>query len=70
MSIHYPTLQLDNYKFPFWSYQLGWGLTALILSGMILYIFYVIIKLLLVQGKVKMRFSNIRRKQKQELSMF
>lgn len=53
MSIHYPPLQLDNYQFPLWSYKLGWGLTALILSGMVFYVFYLVIKLLLIQRKVK-----------------
>lgn len=51
MSIHYPPLQLDNYQFPLWSYKLGWGLTALILSGMVFYVFYLVIKLLLIQRK-------------------
>lgn len=51
MSIHYPSLELGNYRFPFWAYQLGWCLTALILSGMILYAIYLIIKVVLIQRK-------------------
>ncbi|CAF1020392.1 unnamed protein product [Rotaria sp. Silwood1] len=50
-SIHYPTLKLGRYVFPSWSYKLGWGLTGLILSGIVIYALYAIIYLLLVKRK-------------------
>lgn len=52
-SLNYPPLKLGNYNFPPWSYKLGWGLTGLILSGIILYALYALIYFLLVKRKVK-----------------
>ncbi|CAF1058426.1 unnamed protein product [Rotaria sordida] len=48
-SINYPSLKLGRYNFPSWSYKLGWGLTGLILSGIVFYAIYAIIYLLLVK---------------------
>ncbi|CAF5220901.1 unnamed protein product, partial [Rotaria magnacalcarata] len=50
-SIHYPPLKLGRYTFPSWSYKLGWGLTSLILSGIVLYAIYAIIFDLLIKRK-------------------
>ncbi|CAM4866858.1 unnamed protein product [Rotaria socialis] len=50
-SINYPQLKLGLYTFPPWSYKLGWGLTSLILSGIVLYAIYAIIFDLLVKRK-------------------
>ncbi|CAF0879596.1 unnamed protein product [Adineta ricciae] len=47
-SIHYPPLQLGRYHFPRWSYNLGWGLTALILSGVVLYAIYAFIRMVII----------------------
>ena len=51
-SINYPPLKLGNYHFPSWSYKLGWGLTGLILSGIVLYALYAIVDVMLIQRKV------------------
>ncbi|CAF2737142.1 unnamed protein product [Rotaria sp. Silwood2] len=61
-SINYPALKLGRYNFPTWSYKLGWGLTGLILSGIVLYAIYAIIYLLLVKRKSCRALINPERK--------
>ena len=46
-SLNYPPLKLGNYSFPRLAYKLGWGLTALILSGIVFYALYTVIYLVL-----------------------
>ncbi len=52
-SINYPPLRLGNYNFPRLAYRLGWGLTALILSGIVFYALYATVYLVLIKRNVR-----------------
>jgi hypothetical protein len=52
-SIHYPPLKLGAYQFPRWSYNLGWCLISLILSGIVLYAIYAIVNLVIIKRNVR-----------------
>jgi hypothetical protein len=58
-SINYPPLKLGNYNFPLWSYKLGWGLTALILSGIVFYAIYALIFFVILKRNVKKQTTKL-----------